>query len=304
MNRLTIFCVAAALCGQACSTQDPKSAEQYFRDANDYYRNGGYDLAIEQYRELLDRHPFSDHTEEAELRIAHAHFLAADYTAAIVALTDFQRRHPTSDQLPLVGYLLGMSYVRQMGSADRDQTAAQSAHTYFATLLHQYPHSPFADLGREELAACRESLAEHELGIARFYENRGNDDAAEVRLLSLSSKFGETQTAALALLRLTRQYVREGNSDHAVLAARAVEALHPDSAEARQARSLVAAADAAAVPPTTDPLDLLMIANGRVREDTAFGVPKAPTASERSGRPRFGGANMPRADPLGGGAPF
>ena len=313
MRSVTLSALLAASLLAGCASKKPETASDYFAAANEEYRQGGFNRAIEQYRELLDLHPFSDYADEAELRIAHAYFLSEDYTAAVVALTDFQRRHPTSEHLPLVGYLLGMCYVRQMGSVDRDQTAAQSAHTYFATLIHQYPNSPFSDLARQELRACRESLAAHEMQIARYYAKRGNDAAAEARLLSLSSKFSETPTAADALLGLVELYVDAGNPEHAVLAMRALEALHPGTDEAREARASVDTAAAAAVPPTTDPLDLLMIANGRRREDTTFGIPKVPAVSERRGRSILGGGGpggapgvggMPRTDPFGRGSTF
>jgi len=294
-----LLAAAALLAG--CSTAPVRSADEYFNEANDHYRAGGFTRAIENYRELLDRHPFSDYTDEAELRIAHAHFLSEDYTSAVVALTDFQRRHPTSEHLTLVGYLLGMCYVRQMGTVDRDQTSAQSAHTYFATLIHQYPQSPFTDLARLELADCRENLAAHELQVANFYAHRGNDAAAKVRLLSLSSKFSETTTAADALLRLTQLYVENDNHEHATLALRALESLHPNSSEARDARAIVNEQFSAKVPPTTDPLDLLMIANGRRREETTFGLPKVPAVTEERRVPQLGGSNIPRADPFGRG---
>lgn len=308
MRSATACVLLASSLLAGCSTPIPRNASEYFRAANEDYRSGGFTRAIEQYRELLDQHPFSDYADEAELRIAHAYYLSEDYTAAIIALTDFQRRHPTSEHLPLVGYLLGMCYVNQMTGVDRDQTSAQSAHTYFATLIQQYPESPFADLAREELRACRESLAAHELQIARFYAKRGNGDAAEARLLSLSSKFSETPTAADALLQLARDYLDRGNTEHAVLAIRAIEVLHPDSEEARTARTLVDRAANDAVPPTTDPLDLLMIANGRQREEATFGVPRVPTVAESRSRSPFGGGGaapgVPRTDPFGRGSTF
>ena len=129
-------------------------------------------LAIDEYHELLDQYPFSEHNEEAELKIAHAQYLSGNYPEAVVALTDFQRRHPTSPHLPLVGYYLGMCYVQQMGTIDRDQTAARNAQTYFQTVAQQYPDSPFADLARQQLARCQESLAAHEFYVAKFYDRQ------------------------------------------------------------------------------------------------------------------------------------
>lgn len=299
--RIAAFVTTLALLA-GCSSKAPQSPEEYFDQANREYRRGSYTLAIKQYRALLDHHPFSDYAEEAELRIAHAHYLARDYTAAIVTLTDFQRRHPTSEHLPLVGYLLGMCYVRQMGPFDRDQTAAQSAHSYFATVVQQHPSSPFADLARLELTRCRESLAAHELYVSEFYARQGNADAANVRLLSLASRFGETPTAAEALYRLTKTYVQQEKHEQAVLAVRALEALHPESRQTARARKLLDPSLAAGVPPTSDPLDLLVISSGRRREDTAFGLPKVPLAADQR-RQRIG-PPMPRTDPFGRGSTF
>src|SRR5262245_52969188 len=95
----------AAVAG--CATKKSRTAEQYFKDANENFRTGALPVAIESYHELLDQYPFSEYSEEAELKIAHAHYLNGNYAEAIVALTDFQRRHPTSSHLPFVGYYLG-----------------------------------------------------------------------------------------------------------------------------------------------------------------------------------------------------
>lgn len=299
MKALLVALLALIVAG--CSAKPTRTAAEYFSDGNKEYRSGAYAIAVEHYRELLDQHPFSDEAEEAELRIAHAHYLGEDYTAAIIALSDFQRRHPTSEHLPFVGYLLGMSYVHQMGTSDRDQTAAQSAHSYFSTLISQYPSSPYADLARLELADCRNSLAEHELQIADFYAHRDNEDAEEVRLLSLTSRFGETQPAATALFRLARLYSDEKKGEQATLALRALETLHPAAPETAKARQFIRD-DGSSVPPSSDPVDLLLIASGRRREATTFEVPRPGEFAKR--KPGFGGPNMAPTDPFGRGSTF
>lgn len=139
-----------------CAGKKHLTADEYFHQANDNFRQGAYALSIEEFHELLDQYPFSQYNEEAELKVAHAQYLAGSYPEAVVALTDFQRRHPTSPHLPFVGYYLGLCYVEQMRTTDRDQTAAQNAQSYFATVVNQYPDSPFAELAREQLAHCRE----------------------------------------------------------------------------------------------------------------------------------------------------
>jgi outer membrane protein assembly factor BamD (BamD/ComL family) len=188
-----------------------------------------------------------------------------------------------------------MCYAQQMGTVDRDQTAAQNAHTYFATLANQYPDSPFAQLSREQLSRCRESMAGHEMYVANFYSNNDNEKAAEVRLLLLAAQYGDTPVGADASLELTRIYSEADNGEYATLAYRALKKLHPEQPQTERAREQLAIAKAD-LPPTSDPLDLLLIANGRRRPTQAFNVPPVPVPA----RPLPKSApTMPTIDPFG-----
>src|SRR5512140_405928 len=104
MRRQILSALALGLLVAACSTPKPNNAKEYFEQGESMFRSGAYGLAIDKYREMIDQYPFGDQTEEAELRIAHAHYLNEAYIEAIAAFTDFQRRHPTSPYLPFVGY--------------------------------------------------------------------------------------------------------------------------------------------------------------------------------------------------------
>jgi outer membrane protein assembly factor BamD len=292
----------SALAG--CATKKHLSPDEYFNNATEHYRGGALTLAIDEYHELLDQYPFSDYNDEAELKIAHAHYLSGNYAEAIVALTDFQRRHPTSPHLPFVGYTLGMCYVQQMGTADRDQTAARSAQNYFLTVSQQYPDSPFADLARIELGRCRERLAEHELYVADFYSKRGNRLAAKVRLLTLASRYEETDAAVDGLMQLATLCSQLDESGQEVLAYQAVTKSHPASPQAATARQALEGLKAES-DPAGNPVDVLLAQNGRRRSEGSLEpvqVPGLDTA--RTARGPSGGAPAlaPPIDPFGRGS--
>jgi outer membrane protein assembly factor BamD len=307
VNRHTCLCLLAAgmltAGGGGCAVKKQLTADQYFTEATENFRSGALTLAMEQYHELLDQYPFSEYNEEAELKIAHADYLNGDYAEAIVALTDFQRRHPTSSHLPFVGYSLGMCYARQIGTIDRDQTAAQNAQTYFLTVSRQYPESPFAELAREELARCRENLAQHELHIAGFYARHGNQKAAEIRLLTLASRYEETDASADALLRLARLYRRDRRDEYAALAYQALARSHPGGAQGAAARQALDRLARTAPPTAGDPLGVLLAANGRQRSSGTLepvqvpGLEPVRTARGPSGAPAP--ALAPPMDPFG-----
>jgi outer membrane protein assembly factor BamD len=260
-------------------------------------RYGSYTQAIEGYKALLDEHPFSEHSEEAELQIGVAQYKDNACPEASASLTDFQRRHPTSPYLPMVGYLLGQCAELQMRTADRDQSASQNAHAYYQALIQQYPMSPYAHLARDRLAHARETLATHELDVAEFYRTYGNDRAAEIRMLDLVNRFPDTDVSGQALLELGALYEQRGELDKAVLAYSGVTYHHPDHEAARTAERALERLEADIPPPSGDPLALLRAETGRSRDLAVSQVaPKPVQQSQRSGAsPAGAGFGLPGA---------
>lgn len=295
---LFIVVLGLSLAGLGCGGKSKRPAVQYIEEANENFRSGSLAVAIEQYKELLDEHPFSEFSETAELGIAHAHYLDESYPEAVVALSDFQRRHPTSPHLAFVSYLLGMCYVQQIDTIDRDYSSAQNAQSYFLTASQQFPSSPFAELARQELARCRAHLAAHEMYVANYYQGQGNDRAAEIRWLELIARYEETDESAAALLKLGQNYQARGQEKEAALAFQALMQLHPRSDAALAGKEALGklGADGAAA---GDPIDTLLALNGRDRNATSDAAPIPVPGLEPSRGPR-GGA-VPALPGIGGG---
>ena len=203
-----------------------------------------------------------------------------------------------------------MCYVKQMVTVDRDQTASQNAQVYFQTIAQQYPDSPFAELAREQLARCRENLAAHELYIAHFYATRGNDKAAEIRWLDVASQYGETPASLASLLQLAKLYQRRDDTPHAELAYLALTQLHPRAPQSTQARRALDRIAKNDPPPSGDPIDLLLAANGRQRSSGTIETVQVPGLEPARGAhaPAALPALIPPTDPFGrgpsGGFPY
>jgi outer membrane protein assembly factor BamD len=263
--RRIVFLAGVALLAAGCAAKKPASANAYFNMASRELSEGSYGRAVDDYRTLLDEYPFSEYSEEAELKIGVAHYKNGSCPEATAAFTDFQRRHPTSPHLPLVGYLLGQCAEQQMRPTDRDQSASQNAHAYYQALMQQHPTSPYSELARERLEYCRETLAEHELEIAQFYVRHDNDKAAETRLLDLVNRFDDTDTAGDALYQLGELYRDQKQPDKAILAFAAVAYHHPDHDAARRAEAQLQALLGDESPPSGDPFAALKAETGRDR---------------------------------------
>jgi outer membrane protein assembly factor BamD len=248
----------------------------------------------------LDQHPFSELAEDAEFKIAHAHFQNRSCPEAIAGFSDFQRRHPTSPLLPLVGFLIGVCHERQMQKPNRDQSASQSAQAYFQAVINQYPESPFADLAQERLLHCRESLAQHELNIAYYYRKMGNEKAAETRLIDLVKRYNDTDQAAEALYSLAEIYEDREEVDMATLALSSLLFHHPDHNLAEDAEEKLGALVDVDDRPVGDPVAALMARSGRFRDfQTAEAKPAEPVVGADSGGVGLGRPPQPFQRPPG-----
>lgn len=295
MRFAIVFVVLLSLAAVGCAPKKPASADEYYQMASDNLRLGSYTLAVENYRNLLDEYPFSEYSEEAELKIGIAHYKEGSCPEASAAFTDFQRRHPTSPYLPQVGYLLGRCAEEQMRPSDRDQSASQNAHSYYQALIQQHPNSPYAELARERLQQTRETLADHELQVAYYYERHDNQKAAETRLLDLVNRFNDTDIAGDALLQLGKLYEVEGQTDKAILAFASVPYHHPDHDAARDAEAELEKLAKDGDVPSGDPLAVLKAEAGRSRT-----IPIAQTATRATDTKRRGGGGPGPGGPIGG----
>jgi outer membrane protein assembly factor BamD len=299
-RRFACVSLLALLGITGCAAEKPSNANQYFNLASANLRQGAYNQAVENYRNLLDEYPFSEYSEEAELKIGIAQYKNGSCPEATAAFTDFQRRHPTSPYLPLVGYMLGKCAEEQMRPSDRDQSAAQNAHAYYQALIQQHPTSPYAELARQKLERCRETLADHELVVAEYYARHKNNKAAETRLLDLVNRFNDTDVAGDALFQLGELYRKEDQNDKAILAFAAVEYYHPDHDDAPQAKRELEQLLEGEAPPTGDPLAVLKAETGRTRS-IAIAQTARPVQDQKQ-QARRGGA-APSGNPTGFGLP-
>jgi outer membrane protein assembly factor BamD len=260
MRRGAAVALVVAIVALGCARKKPIiPPEKLWGEAENAFHDEAYELAVERYKALLDQHPFDPRAEEAELKIAQSR-----YAEAIAAFGDFERMHPTSPQLPFVEYHLGMSYLAQASTSDRDQQSHTNALTYFRNLTDRFPQSEWAEKARLRVQECREALAKHEAQIAGYYLRQGNLKAAEARLRGLLTDYPETDATAEALYAFAQAYAARKEDEGATLALAALVRHHPDSPLGREAKRRLGEAGVSV--DGDDPLPLLLGRIDRMRE--------------------------------------
>ena len=285
MRRSRLALCLVVICAACAGNRKPLvPADQLWTQGNEAMNDEAYDLAVERYKKLLDSYPFDPNAEEAELKIAQAYFNLQHYPEAIASLGDFERMHPTSDNLPEIEYRRGMAYLAQHRSSDRDQQNVKNALESFRNIVERYPGTPWASRAELRVRECREELASHDADIAAFYLHRGSLRAAESRLRGLLTDYPETDATARSLDSFARMYAARDEPEEANLALATLVKYHPETPQGIDAAQKLGSLDPS---PGQDPLPMLVarIDEMRTQADREK-VPKTVSAySDRPGMP-------------------
>ncbi len=188
MNRLFKYLAILTLCllVVACSSKPELSqqdlAAKHFQEGERLFEAKMYTDAIAAWEKVRDTFYSPELSMLAEIKIADTYFISEQYAEAATAYSDYLDRHPNDSREGTILFRLGLSYYKQILSADRDQTATQNSLITMQKLLARYPDHPKADEAKVLEIRCQTRLAEHEVYVGRFYLKKEQYRAAIMRL--------------------------------------------------------------------------------------------------------------------------
>ncbi len=197
---------------------DEASAAELYGQAKQALAAGDYQNAIERYQKLESRFPYGQHAEQAQLEVAFAHHKNAEPELALAAADRFIRLHPTHPNVDYAYYLKGLvSSIeekrgiidRLSGSndlSDRDPQSARDAFYAFRELATRFPESRYADDAKLRMAYLLNTLAKHDIGVARYYLRRGAYVAVVNRAKYVIENYQDTPSVEDALGLMAMAY--------------------------------------------------------------------------------------------------
>ena len=186
----------------------PDDADGLFKEAEEAFKDGRHLIAIERYRDLKNRFPYSNKSVEAELRIADAHFAMEGYIEAEGAYEVFKELHPSHPKMDYVQYQIAMSHYNQIPeNSARDLTSALYAMDAFEEVWEKFPNSTYVEKSKEYHQEARKRLAEHENYVAAFYFDRRHYLSASYRYAALLQDYPNLGYEEEALFRLGHCYL-------------------------------------------------------------------------------------------------
>jgi outer membrane protein assembly factor BamD len=196
-----------------------------FEEAAKEVRRGNHETGRLLFSTIINTYPDSAFLPLSKLAIADSFYLEGT-TAALVqaaqAYLDWLTFFPTDPLADDAMLKVAEAEMRQMGLSDRDITHARKAEQRLKALLQQYPQTNLRGVVEDHLREAQESLAMHNLGVARFYYearyNKGRGTGlkgAQSRLKEIIDKYPNFSLRDEVLFRLGTTYQLEEEPDEA-----------------------------------------------------------------------------------------
>lgn len=179
----TLLLNGCAIFGDPTEIDDTKgwSAERIYQEGSVKMRDKDYEKAIVYFQKLESRYPHGRYAKQAQLETAYAYYKKQDPILAVAAADRFIKLNPNHPNVDYAYYVKGLAVFNERGIieklsaqqiSDRDPRALSDSFNAFKELTTRYPKSRYAKDATQRMVYLANSLAEHELHVARYYMKR------------------------------------------------------------------------------------------------------------------------------------
>lgn len=201
--------------------------------------------AVERFRVIRSRYPYSKYAAMASLKIGDAHFAEESWVEAAGAYRSFRELYPRNEKAGYALFRIGESNYNMLpGTIDRDLEPANAAIDAYREYIRGYPNSPEAETAKKRIDELEEKLAQKEDYIGNFYFIRDHYNAAATRYRNLLDQYPGRGLDDKALYRLAFSYEKLGEYTKAEEAIERLRQDFADSSYKKQAEKVWALVEA------------------------------------------------------------
>lgn len=231
---ITITLILPAL---ACSTSkddEKPSPELSYIEAKNLLDEKGYLEAAEAFEKIDSEFPFSKWSTKAQTMAVYARYKDKDYEKLIEVSDDFIRLNPSSDYVPYMMYMKGLSYYNQIPTIQRAQDLTKKSSFTFRELIARFSTSDYAADARKKLPFIDEHLAGAKMSSGRYLIKVENYVGAISQFSNVISRHRLTNQAPEAYFRLAEIYSKIGLKQEAKQAVNELKSKFPDNSWTRK----------------------------------------------------------------------
>lgn len=192
-----------------------RTAEALVGDARSFLEQKKWLRAREILLFLEDNERALDVQDEVKLLLADSYYGEGgtlNWVEALARYRTFMTFFPRHPEVPRAQYRIGMCYMNQAPKSNRDQSTTDNALYEFQKLIELYPNSNWADEAQARIQEARGLLADHEFEVARFYLERGHNEAAAGRFQGILSEFPDYEQKAEVYRLLAQAHYGMGST--------------------------------------------------------------------------------------------
>ncbi len=158
------------------------SANKLYSEAKEALNDGSYDKSIKYFEKLESRYPYGRFAQQAQIEVAYAYWKSGEPASAIAACERFIKLHPNHPNVDYVFYLRGLvnfnedlgilGAISNQDLTERDPKGARESFDAFKELVTRFPNSKYSPDAIARMKYLVNTLASHEVNVARYYMKR------------------------------------------------------------------------------------------------------------------------------------
>ena len=192
-----------------------KKDEELYQAALNFFDDGNYAAASEEFLEIERLYPFSPMATKAKVMAAYSFYQQEEFEESLAVINDFINFHPADADIPYIYYLRGLNYYDRISDIARDQQMASKAKGAFEDVIARFPHSDYGLDAKLKVTLLNDQLAGKEMEIGRFYLRQKKINGAINRFKQVVENYQRTEHIKEALYRLTESYMILGIASEA-----------------------------------------------------------------------------------------
>ena len=199
-----------------------------------------YAGAIQYYKGLESRYPFSPEARQAQLDLIYLYYRSLQPEQAVDAAQQFEKENPTHERIDYCLYMRGRIYFDQAPNileklfrvdlSMRPPKDTLKSFGVFQELIRRFPNSEYVPDARARMTFLRNRLAAYENHVARYYMKRSGYVAAINRAKYALEHYPEAPEVEETLQILVASYEQLGMSDLAADARRVLRQTYGEEA--------------------------------------------------------------------------
>ncbi|MFT6067629.1 MAG: outer membrane protein assembly factor BamD [Methylophilaceae bacterium] len=214
---ISTFLNGCALFGDPTELDDTKGwqAQRIYEAGELAMADRDYDKALGYFKKLASRFPHGKYATQAKLEIIYANYKKDDPVSTIVAADRFIKLHPNHPNIDYAYYLKGLATFHERGAFekftgqeinDRDPKSLKLSFAVFKELIERFPKSRYVKDSQFRMFYIVNTLAQHEMHVARYYMNRKAYLAALNRAKYVLEYYPKSETVEEALMTMVSAY--------------------------------------------------------------------------------------------------